>query len=497
MTSSSGSPYPPPTPITPQPIFNSSQYLQPTDYLTSVTADSRYLRRVALVQTLTGNLRITGNLDCKNISLEDGDAGLMALFFSSVYNSGFYFDQPTTSIRYLLQGIQRVAMYPSRLEVNSQLQLAITGNASDPSHTWVVSPISGMYYDVVGQNVGITQGANAIMTFSNANNITALKPIKFAGNGSVSSPAITTTGSPTSGIYFGTDQVNIATNGIDRFSVRNLETISFNRFIGPSTGTASFPQYTFFGDTTSGMRRDSSGLWLASSGTEVNVTTSGNQRLKVSDTATTSTVQYVAPNGTASTATYSFTGGTNTGLSFATNGTGGSTHRLNVVIDGQNMVGFDRTQLITGARIIGPNTSTASTPQYSFFGADTTGLRLDGNGMWMSFAGTDAMRFFANGVVIGGNSSNIGSSFQQIRRGSQNISCGAGPSSTTSAITFGSAFAGTPSVILSIQNAGSASISDAIVTAGSVSSTGFTIWISRSGGIATTISVAFIAFYGV
>ena len=234
------------------------------------------------------------------------------------------------------------------------------GTVGAPQYSFNGDTDTGIYR-ITTDNIGIATTGVLRFDVSTAA-ITSTLP-HLNGNGSAGAPSYSFSGDPNTGMYnFGADQLGFTTGGVLKQLITTTYNYSGLPYQGVS-GTVGAPQYSFNGDTTTGIYRIAAG--------NVGVATSGVLRLDVSATAVTSTLPIVGPAGAAATPTYTFTGDTTTGLYSAAASTIGISTAATVRFSIDTLA---LTGVTAGSPYLKSNWSLSSAPAYSFNSDTDTGM---------------------------------------------------------------------------------------------------------------------------
>lgn len=312
----------------------------------------------------------------------------------------------------------------------AQLLMDSTSTLGAPGVSVDTDTDTGIYPPAAGI-LAFVQNANEIFRISSAGLSMAAGEQFLAASGSVGSPAISTTGATTSGMYFSGSDILLGTAGVERLNLTSTDLTSAVRWRGVD-GTAGAPSVSFSGATNIGMFRDTTSLKFATAlGEVLELQTDGtitalaggyealvladddipnrlflfNNFLALSggsmtgDINMTGSARFFANEtvDTAAAPSYSFVGASTSGMYM--NGTD-----LAFTGGGSNKMTLRAAQLDSNIIWGGPD-GTAALPALSFDSDLTTGLYLSSH-LNVSVSATNTWRFSTNTNFIGVQSSN-------------------------------------------------------------------------------------------
>lgn len=144
------------------------------------------------------------------------------------------------------------------------------GSASAPAYSFSSDTNTGLFR-VGSDSLGVSAGGTLRVTIDTTG-VTLTLPLLNAA-GSASAPSVSFSGDPNTGMYsVGADQVGIATGGTLRETVSTTAITSTLPLLG-AAGSASAPQYSFSGDTNSGVFSGGADI--------VAISTGGTERARV------------------------------------------------------------------------------------------------------------------------------------------------------------------------------------------------------------------------
>jgi hypothetical protein len=236
--------------------------------------------------------------------------------------------------------------------------------------------------EIVSPTAGAESGTFDVYT-RNAGSITKKFTIRPDGSvyhvdGSASSPSVTFTSDPDTGMYRGgTNNLNFATGGAQ---ILNMDTngVYFNN------GSASLPTISFFSDTNTGFYNITGDqIGFAAGGTLVADLYTGGLNF-------TNTVgnQVLFPNGTAALPGMGFTADGNTGIYRA------GADILGLATGGNVAMSMSTTGIFPFLQIAAAGAGNAASPDYSFNGDGDTGMYSDGaNSLAFTAGGSNRVTF--------------------------------------------------------------------------------------------------------
>lgn len=255
--------------------------------------------------------------------------------------------------------------------------------AVDPSQTPVAS------YGYIGINSYLSGflslGSYLVAAYVSATtSISTLHSLSLNTAGTVTSPAITNSADPNTGIYWtATDQLNVTTGGVLRSTWSTTGITNTIPIVNP-LGAVGAPSYTFSADTNTGI--------YSPGADQVGIATNGVLRSTWSTTAITNTIPIVNPLGAVGTPSYTFVADTNTGIYSP------GADQVGVTTGGVLRSTWSTTGITNTIPIVNP-LGAVGTPSYTFVSDTDTGIYSPSAG---------SMAFATNGsnvMVIGNTSS--------------------------------------------------------------------------------------------
>lgn len=159
------------------------------------------------------------------------------------------------------------------------------GTVTNPGFSFGTDTDTGIYQDAPGEVKAAVNGVNKLTI--DASNVSSAVPVLAAG-GSAGAPEYSFTGDTNTGMYRVTaDSLGFATGGTNRVTIDTATfasslAVDGHRFFSDIGATASAPAFSFTGDTDTGMYQDATG--------EIDFTVNGTKRLTVDTATVTSTL---------------------------------------------------------------------------------------------------------------------------------------------------------------------------------------------------------------
>lgn len=273
---------------------------------------------------------------------------------SGMYSGG------TSDLRFSVASTDRMTITPTSIATTLP-SYAQDGSASVPAYTFASDPSTGLYLDTVSDLRISVNNTDRMLLSSSA--ITPRLPVT-ASNGLVSAPAYSFESNVDTGMYL---------NAVDdlRFSVGGVDLLLMSTLVIQATapfrqvdGTAGIPAYTFSSNPAYGMFFDGAD--------NLGLTTGGTARLNITSTLIITTLPMQAPNGSASAPAYTFSTDPDTGMYLNAVGS------LRFSVAGVDKILVSSTSITT--RVANRTADgTANAPTYSFESDTDTGMYLNGD----------------------------------------------------------------------------------------------------------------------
>jgi len=231
----------------------------------------------------------------------DGTAAAPTHSFIDDNNTGM-FSPANEVIGFTCSGTERARINTNGLEISSGQALYIqNGSAASPSLRFATDTDTGIFLEGTNE-LGFTCGGARYLS------VGTFGIQVGTGGGSAAAPAITWTGDTNSGIYFGSDQFNIATGGTAALTINNTN-ITSERTLYIQDGSSSAPSIAFESDTNTGIAKNfDDQLRIINGGaTTCNFTTGGLVMVTGKQFLGNGSSDETAPQ-------YSFSGDTDTGM---------------------------------------------------------------------------------------------------------------------------------------------------------------------------------------
>lgn len=255
----------------------------------------------------------------------------------------------------------------TRDRISALLDLAGTGNMTGPA-----SATDNALVRFDGATGALVQNSGAVL--DDSNNLSGLALLSLTntrtGNGTVGTPAYSFTSDTNTGMWLGAaDELELSTGGSARFRITNAATVNFVPFYAAS-GSAGAPGIAFNADTDSGIYYSGGAVRHVFGGTE-HFQVYGDGLLMASGSQL-----MVDGSGTGSTAAAPALVFSN--LELTTGLYRAAANSIGVSIGGVQRLRFDATSTTITEQVLGPNNNSAA-PTYSFTSDPDTGMFRNGS----------------------------------------------------------------------------------------------------------------------
>jgi hypothetical protein len=238
----------------------------------------------------------------------DGTEAAPGYSFSGAADTGVYRDSGTGALRLSVGGTQMLSVSSGAISGEARFD-TINGSAAGPAYAFSGATNTGMYRHTASGDLRLAVSGTQQLSLGSGATISAA-PFVTGTTGTAAAPSYAFEANTSTGVYRdnGTGDLALSVNGAQQLTVGSGATLSTSPLMTASNGTASAPAYTFFGNTGTGIYRDSGSGDLA-------LAVAGTQLCTIVTIALLSTPPLMtAANGTDAAPAYTFLANPGTGL---------------------------------------------------------------------------------------------------------------------------------------------------------------------------------------